>query len=38
MMQGAPIYRTDEEIECPGCSRSIPMDAENCPHCDLALL
>ena len=31
------FYRATEEIECPGCERSIPIEAENCPHCELAL-
>jgi predicted amidophosphoribosyltransferase len=26
-----------EDIECPECERQIPMRADFCPHCELAL-
>lgn len=37
-MNRPPIYETQEEIDCPGCGRAIPMQSENCPYCELALL
>ena len=36
-MRNTPLFQTEEEIECPDCGRSIPMQAENCPHCHAAL-
>jgi predicted amidophosphoribosyltransferase len=36
-MPKSPPVETTEEIECPECEKQIPLRAEVCPHCELAL-
>lgn len=30
-------FETDEDIDCPGCGKQIPMQTMICPHCEHTL-
>lgn len=32
-----PSFEPEGEIDCPECERGVPLRADVCPHCSIAL-